>query len=116
MHSLHRKLKLPKYYRRQKNNEVMVAKLKNKCTNQNSKVTMQNISGVQELCKRLWDRDLAACLNMIHIVCNLRLNGEIPEIFQHAVSERRAPTRRRRSGENENDAFYLEPCNFPTQR
>ncbi|EIE81759.1 hypothetical protein RO3G_06464 [Rhizopus delemar RA 99-880] len=48
---------------------------KTKCTNQNSKVTMQNISGVQELCERLWGRDLAVCLNMAHVVRNLRLNG-----------------------------------------
>ncbi|KAG1057992.1 hypothetical protein G6F43_000194 [Rhizopus delemar] len=105
----------PQPYQRQNNPEVICHGLL-RCTNQNSKVTMQNISGVQELCERLWDRDLAACLNMIHIACNLCLNGEIPERFQHAVAERRAPTRRRRSEENENDAFYLEPCNFPTQR
>ena len=32
---------------------------------------------------------------MIHIACNLRLNGEIPERFQHDGTERRGPTRRR---------------------
>ncbi|EIE82257.1 hypothetical protein RO3G_06962 [Rhizopus delemar RA 99-880] len=47
-------------------------------------VAVQNISGVEELRERLWNRDLAACLNVIHIVHNLRLNGEIPERFQRA--------------------------------
>jgi hypothetical protein len=42
---------------------------------------VQNISGAEELRERLWNRDLEACLNMIHIVRNLRLNGEIPESF-----------------------------------
>ncbi|KAG1308325.1 hypothetical protein G6F62_002686 [Rhizopus arrhizus] len=63
---------------------------------------MQNISGAEKLHERLWNRDLVACLNMIHIVHNLCLNGEIPERFQHAEAERRGPTRRRgRSEENE---------------
>ena len=48
----------------------------------------------------LRNRDLAACLNMIHIVHSLRLNNEIPEKFQRAGDERRGPTRRR-SEENE---------------
>jgi hypothetical protein len=64
-------------------------------------LTVQIISGVEELRERLWNRDLAACLNMIHIVRNLRLNGEIPVRFQRAGAERRGPTRRRRSEENE---------------
>ncbi|EIE82006.1 hypothetical protein RO3G_06711 [Rhizopus delemar RA 99-880] len=45
---------------------------------------MQNISGLKELRERLWNWDLAACLNMSHIACNLRLNDEISERFQHA--------------------------------
>jgi hypothetical protein len=56
---------------------------------------MQNISGAEGLCERLWNRDLAACLNMIHIVRKLRSNGEILEGFQRAGAERRVLTRRR---------------------
>ncbi|EIE76993.1 hypothetical protein RO3G_01697 [Rhizopus delemar RA 99-880] len=37
----------------------------------------------------VYNRDLAACLNMIHIVRNLRWNGEIPERFQRAGAEGR---------------------------
>ncbi|EIE85794.1 hypothetical protein RO3G_10504 [Rhizopus delemar RA 99-880] len=58
-------------------------------------------SGAEELCERLWNRGLVTCLSMIHIVRNLRLNSEIPERFQRAGIERRGPTRRRRSEENE---------------
>ncbi|KAG1037537.1 hypothetical protein G6F43_012839 [Rhizopus delemar] len=47
-------------------------------------MTMQKISGLKELRERLWNWDLAACLNMSHIACNLRLNDEISERFQHA--------------------------------
>ncbi|KAG1150459.1 hypothetical protein G6F37_002196 [Rhizopus arrhizus] len=55
-----------------------------------------------ELRERLWNRDLAACLNMTHVIRNLRLNGEIPERFQRAGAERRGLIRRRRrSEENE---------------
>jgi hypothetical protein len=60
---------------------------------------VQNISGAEELCELLWNRDLAACLNLIHIVRNLRLNGEISEKFQHAGDKRSGPTRRRRRSE-----------------
>jgi hypothetical protein len=56
---------------------------------------VQSISGIEELRERLWNRDWAVCLNMIHIVCNLHLNGEIPERFQRAGAERRGPIRRR---------------------
>ena len=70
-------------------------------------MTVQNISGVEELRERLWSRDLAACLNMIHIVRSLRLNGEIPERFQRAGAERRGPTRRRRFEENEERRVLL---------
>ncbi|KAG1051590.1 hypothetical protein G6F46_005470 [Rhizopus delemar] len=59
-----------------------------RCTNQNYKVAVQNISGAEELRERLWNRDLAACLNMIHIARNLRLHGEIPERFQCASPRR----------------------------
>ncbi|KAG1463640.1 hypothetical protein G6F46_003649 [Rhizopus delemar] len=71
-----------------------------RCTNQNWKVTVQNISGVEELRERLWNRDLAACLNMIRIVRKLRLNDGIPERLQRARAERRGPTGRR-TEENE---------------
>ncbi|KAG1166902.1 hypothetical protein G6F46_001707 [Rhizopus delemar] len=62
---------------------------------------MQNISDAEELREGLWNRDLAACLNMIHIVRNFRLNGEISERFQRVRAERRGLIRRRRSEENE---------------
>ncbi|EIE85558.1 hypothetical protein RO3G_10268 [Rhizopus delemar RA 99-880] len=45
-------------------------------------LAVQNISGVEELRGRLWNQNLVACPNMIHIVRNLRLNSEIPESFQ----------------------------------
>ncbi|KAG0746502.1 hypothetical protein G6F66_007333 [Rhizopus arrhizus] len=82
-------------YQRQNNPEAICHGLL-ACTNQNCKVTVQNISGAEELCELLWNRDLAACLNLIHIVRNLRLNGEISEKFQRARDERSGPTRRRR--------------------
>jgi hypothetical protein len=58
---------------------------------------VQNISGTE----RLWNPDLAACLNTVHIVRNLRLNGDLLERFQHAGAERRGPTKRRSSEGNE---------------
>jgi hypothetical protein len=65
-------------------------------------VVVQNSSDAEKLCESLWNRDLAACLNMIHTVRSLRLNGKIPERFQRAGVESRGPTRRRqRSVKNE---------------
>ncbi|KAG1416652.1 hypothetical protein G6F58_005874 [Rhizopus delemar] len=60
--------------------------------------------GTEELRELLWNRDLAACLNLIHIVRNLRLNGEISERFQRAGDERSGPTRRRRRRRPEENA------------
>ncbi|KAG0785531.1 hypothetical protein G6F16_009428 [Rhizopus arrhizus] len=70
----------PRPYQRRNNPEVVCHGLLG-CTNQNCKVTVQSTSGVEELRERLWNWGLAACLNMIHIVRNLRLNNEIPERF-----------------------------------
>ncbi|KAG1139600.1 hypothetical protein G6F37_010388 [Rhizopus arrhizus] len=70
----------PRIYQRRNNSEVVCHGLLG-CTNRNCKVTVQSTSCVEELRERLWNRDLAACLNMIHIVRNLRLNNEIPERF-----------------------------------
>jgi hypothetical protein len=67
-------------------------------------MTVQKVSGIEELHERLYNRDLIACLNMIHIARNFGLNGEIPERFQRDESEKRDPTgrrRRRKSEENE---------------
>jgi hypothetical protein len=59
-------------------------------------VIVQSSSGTEELCERLWNQDLAVCINMFHIVRNLRLNGEkILERFQGARAERRVLTRRK---------------------
>ncbi|KAG0794317.1 hypothetical protein G6F62_004863 [Rhizopus arrhizus] len=71
-------------------------------------MTVQNSSGAEELRERLWDQGLAACLNMIHIVCNLCLNGEMPEwVFSVMRLEEEEDLKRMK-----NDEFYLEPCNF----
>ncbi|KAG1160709.1 hypothetical protein G6F37_003753 [Rhizopus arrhizus] len=124
-HPLHRKLKLSKCIRRQKASEDIVAKLKSKFGN-DAIFAMDNYSApniryqesvrgvgfrrllknmdswcIEELRERLWNRDLVACLNMSYIACNLRLNDEILERFQHAEAERRDPTRRRSSEEDE---------------
>lgn len=64
---------------------------------------MQNSSGTEEHCKRLWNRFLAAYLNMIHIICNLCLNDKIPERSQRIGAERRDPTRRRRRRSEEHE-------------
>ena len=56
---------------------------------------MQNSSDAEGLCESLWNRYLAACLNTIHTVRSLRLNGKIRERFQRAGAESRGPTRRR---------------------
>ncbi|CEG84132.1 hypothetical protein RMATCC62417_17978 [Rhizopus microsporus] len=42
---------------------------------------------------RLWNRDVAACLNYMHIICGLRRNGMVPHRFHRAAV---APTRHRR--------------------
>ncbi|CEI97263.1 hypothetical protein RMCBS344292_11399 [Rhizopus microsporus] len=42
---------------------------------------------------RLWNRDVAACLDYIHILRGLRRNGMVPHRFRRVVD---APTRRRR--------------------
>ncbi|PHZ16363.1 uncharacterized protein RHIMIDRAFT_265815 [Rhizopus microsporus ATCC 52813] len=42
---------------------------------------------------RLWNRDVAACLNYVHILRELRHNGMIPHRFRRVAV---APTRRRR--------------------
>ena len=64
---------------------------------------MQNTLGIEKHCKRLWNRDLVACINMIHIIRNLHLNDEIPERFQHVGAERRDLTRRRRQRSEEHE-------------
>ncbi|KAI7887602.1 uncharacterized protein EV154DRAFT_470207 [Mucor mucedo] len=40
---------------------------------------------------KLWNRDLAACLNMISIILNLRNTGQIPERFARHVHSKRRP-------------------------
>ncbi|KAG1197675.1 hypothetical protein G6F70_006436 [Rhizopus microsporus] len=42
---------------------------------------------------RLWNRDVAACLNYMHILRGLRRNGMVPDRFLRVAV---APTRRRR--------------------
>ncbi|KAL4206916.1 hypothetical protein AB4K20DRAFT_1918441 [Rhizopus microsporus] len=42
---------------------------------------------------RLWNRDVAACLNYMHILRGLRRNGMVPDRFRRVTV---APTRRRR--------------------
>ncbi|KAL4213006.1 hypothetical protein AB4K20DRAFT_1884457 [Rhizopus microsporus] len=42
---------------------------------------------------RLWNRDVAACLNYMHILRRLRRNGMVPDRFRRVAV---APTRRRR--------------------
>ncbi|CEI91310.1 hypothetical protein RMCBS344292_05607 [Rhizopus microsporus] len=42
---------------------------------------------------RLWNRDIAACLNYMHILRGLRRNGMVPDRFRRVAV---APTRRRR--------------------
>ena len=83
-------------------------------TNQNCKLTVQNISGVEELRERLWNRNLAACLNMIHIVRNLRSNGEIPERFQRAETEIRGLIRKRRRYEENEERRVLPRILYPS--
>ncbi|KAG1142817.1 hypothetical protein G6F37_007316 [Rhizopus arrhizus] len=75
---------------------------------------MNKEHSAEELHERLWNRDLVACLNMIHIVHNLCLNGEIPERFQHAGAEKREAQLEEKEDlkRMKNDDFYLEPCNF----
>lgn len=49
---------------------------------------------------RLWNRDLAACLNMLAIVRSLRLDGTVPVRFQRRADAPAGVVRRRR-GEHE---------------
>ncbi|PHZ12831.1 uncharacterized protein RHIMIDRAFT_237745, partial [Rhizopus microsporus ATCC 52813] len=42
---------------------------------------------------RFWNRDVAACLNYMHILRELRRNGMVPHRFRRVAV---APTRRRR--------------------
>ena len=70
-------------------------------------MTVQNISGAEELSERLWNRDLAVCLNMIRVVRKLRLNDEIPEMLQCAEAERRGTTRRKKRSEENEDRGVL---------
>ncbi|KAG1249951.1 hypothetical protein G6F68_013060 [Rhizopus microsporus] len=42
---------------------------------------------------RLWNRDVAACLNYMHILRGLRRNGMVPHMFRWVAV---ASTRRRR--------------------
>ena len=77
-------------------------------------MTVQNISGVEELRERLWNRNLAACLNMIHIVRNLRSNDEIPERFQRAGTEIRGLIRKRRRYEENEERRVLPRILYPS--
>ncbi|CEG73135.1 hypothetical protein RMATCC62417_08573 [Rhizopus microsporus] len=47
---------------------------------------------------RLWNRDVSACLNYLHILRGLRRNGMVPHRF-HRVAV--APTRRRRRADDQ---------------
>ncbi|KAI8085694.1 hypothetical protein BDF21DRAFT_325420, partial [Thamnidium elegans] len=50
-----------------------------RCTNQNCPETISSTLGFQY---RLYNRDLAACLNFISIVRSLRDDGTVPEQFR----------------------------------
>ncbi|KAI7893159.1 uncharacterized protein EV154DRAFT_542941 [Mucor mucedo] len=58
-----------------------------RCTNQTC-VTKMQTQGFQY---KLWNRDLAACLNMISIILNLRNTGQIPERFARHVHSKKRP-------------------------
>ncbi|KAG1436582.1 hypothetical protein G6F56_013497 [Rhizopus delemar] len=45
---------------------------------------------------RLWNRDLAACLNMLHIIRFLRTEGDTPDRFNRDAPGTGTGTRRRR--------------------
>ncbi|KAG1167880.1 hypothetical protein G6F70_009355 [Rhizopus microsporus] len=59
-----------------------------RCTNPYCRPTMAALDR-----HRLWNRDVAACLNYMHILRGLRRNGMVPDRFRRDAV---APTRRQR--------------------
>ncbi|KAI9483831.1 MAG: hypothetical protein EXX96DRAFT_559842 [Benjaminiella poitrasii] len=49
-----------------------------RCTNRNCRNTVNH---QLESAERLWNRDMAACLNMLNIIQHLHQDGSIPAIF-----------------------------------
>ncbi|KAI9313082.1 hypothetical protein BX666DRAFT_731408 [Dichotomocladium elegans] len=41
--------------------------------------------------RRMWNQDLAACLNFIHIMRSLRVSSQVPESFRRGLTVRRRP-------------------------
>ncbi|KAG2206823.1 hypothetical protein INT47_007579 [Mucor saturninus] len=74
-HPLHRKLRLSAYFRRQQGNEDLIAKL-----DEQFGVEAVNVTD-EEIVPRLWNCDMAACLNMVDIVRSLRAGNGIPARF-----------------------------------
>ncbi|KAI9486228.1 MAG: hypothetical protein EXX96DRAFT_592980 [Benjaminiella poitrasii] len=112
-HPLHRKLRLSSYIKKQQDEQDFIRKLKNhfdpdavfviefgihavtsekqillSCINQTCREAMHT----RGFGYRLWNRDLAACLNMLHIIRSLREDGVVPARF----SRSNVPRRRRR--------------------
>ncbi|CEI89478.1 hypothetical protein RMCBS344292_03833 [Rhizopus microsporus] len=77
----------PRPYRRQRYPTVICHGLL-RCTNPYCRPTMAAPDRY-----RLWNRDVAACLNYMHILRGLRRNGMVPDRFRRVAV---APTRRRR--------------------
>lgn len=59
-------------------------------------------TNTQRLVTRLWDRDMAACLNMLHIVRSLRAQNGIPPRFRRGEAPQQQRGRARPQDEQEN--------------
>ncbi|KAG1139811.1 hypothetical protein G6F37_009466 [Rhizopus arrhizus] len=80
-----------------------------RCTNQNCRLPVVNNNGDADNRENfhLWNRDLAACLKMLHIVRSLRENDQIPKRCRHDV-----PQRPRRPREHADDLQDQHPALF----
>ncbi|KAG2193488.1 hypothetical protein INT47_005013 [Mucor saturninus] len=85
----------PRPHRRRANPRVIRHGLL-RCTNQNCRAMTNNTN---RIVPRLWNRDMAACLNMVDIVRSLRAGNGIPPRFRRGE----APQNQRRRARTQNE-------------
>ncbi|KAI9476407.1 MAG: hypothetical protein EXX96DRAFT_596499 [Benjaminiella poitrasii] len=96
---LHRKLRLSSYIKKQQDEQDFIRKLKNRFDPDavfvigNCELEIHAVTAEKQILLSLdMNRDLAACLNMLHIIRSLREDGVVPARF----SRSNVPRRRRR--------------------
>ncbi|KAI7896240.1 uncharacterized protein EV154DRAFT_435263 [Mucor mucedo] len=97
-HSLHRKLRLSAYIRRQQENEDLISKIYEQFGVE-AVYVMAMTNNTNRIVPRLWNCVMAACLSMVDIVRSLRAGNGIPPIFRRGE----VPQNQRRRARTQNE-------------